>query len=157
MSTTNNAKNFLKFHIILVCKYRKELLIGSLGKEIKRLVKESAQDFSVDIQEIDRDHIHVLVSSIPRLSPSMIVRRIKQYTTYHIWRDIRYTKFLKKHFWKEKTFWTDGYFVSSIGYASEDTVRKYIGITGMRNSCQRLKIVDFSSSVSYKSNISIIQ
>lgn len=130
LKTTNNAKNFLKFHIILVCKYRKNLLTGSLGKKIKKLIEESAQDFTIDIQEIDLNHVHILVSSIPRLAPSMIIRRIKKYTTYHIWRDSRYIKFLQKHFWKEKTFWTDGYFISSIGYASEQTIRKYIETQG---------------------------
>lgn len=28
--------------------------------------------------------------------------------------------------WKEKTFWTDGYFVCSIGEANPETLRKYI-------------------------------
>ena len=34
--------------------------------------------------------------------------------------------FLQRHFWKEKTFWTDGYFVCSVGEASPETIRKYI-------------------------------
>lgn len=33
---------------------------------------------------------------------------------------------LRKHFWKEKTFWTDGYFVCSVGEASPQTIRNYI-------------------------------
>ena len=33
---------------------------------------------------------------------------------------------LSKQFWKECTFWGDGYFVCSIGEANPDTVRKYI-------------------------------
>jgi len=34
--------------------------------------------------------------------------------------------FLQEHFWKEKTFWTDGYFVCTIGEANPDTIRNYI-------------------------------
>ena len=34
--------------------------------------------------------------------------------------------YLSKYFWKEKTFYTDGYFVSSIGSVSEDNLKKYI-------------------------------
>ena len=34
--------------------------------------------------------------------------------------------FLKQHFWKENTFWTDGYFVSSVGEASPETIQNYI-------------------------------
>ena len=33
---------------------------------------------------------------------------------------------IKDHFWKEHTFWSDGYFVCSIGEASSETVRRYI-------------------------------
>lgn len=33
---------------------------------------------------------------------------------------------LTKQFWKEHTFWSDEYFVCSIGEANPDTVRKYI-------------------------------
>lgn len=32
---------------------------------------------------------------------------------------------LSKEFWKEKTFWSDGYFASSIGNASKETIEKY--------------------------------
>ena len=31
-----------------------------------------------------------------------------------------------KHFWKEHTFWTDGYFACSVGNVSEEMLRKYI-------------------------------
>ncbi|EPZ61066.1 transposase IS200 like family protein [[Clostridium] sordellii VPI 9048] len=33
---------------------------------------------------------------------------------------------LIKHFWNEKTFFTDGYFVSNIGEVSSETLKKYI-------------------------------
>ena len=44
--------------------------------------------------------------------------------SYHIWK--RYPDYLRKHFWKEHTFWTDGYFVCSVGNVSEEMLRKYI-------------------------------
>lgn len=33
---------------------------------------------------------------------------------------------LRKHFWKEHTFWADGYFVCSVGNISEEMLKKYI-------------------------------
>ena len=33
---------------------------------------------------------------------------------------------LAKFFWKEKTFWSDGYFSCSIGNISKETIEKYI-------------------------------
>lgn len=49
---------------------------------------------------------------------------LKSYTTYHIWK--RYPNYLRKHFWKEHTFWTDGYFACSVGNVSEEMLKKYI-------------------------------
>lgn len=41
-----------------------------------------------------------------------------------------YNKELKRHFLKENTFWTDGYFVCSVGNISEKTLAKYIDTQG---------------------------
>jgi len=74
--------------------------------------------------ETDKDHIHYMIEIAPNISISKVVNLIKSYTTYHIWN--KHQKYLLKHFWKEKTFYTDGYFVSSIGNVSEVTLKKYI-------------------------------
>lgn len=74
--------------------------------------------------EVDKNHIHYMVEVTTTLSISKIVKLIKSYTTYHIW--IKYQKFLNKHFWKERTFWTDGYFISTIGNVSEKMINEYI-------------------------------
>lgn len=60
----------------------------------------------------------------PTMSVSKIVNLMKSYTTYHIWK--RYPNYLRKHFWKEHTFWTDGYFACSVGNVSEEMLKKYI-------------------------------
>jgi len=37
---------------------------------------------------------------------------------------------LKKYFWKERTFWSDGYFACSIGQVSKDVIKNYIQTQG---------------------------
>ena len=74
--------------------------------------------------ETDKDHIHLMIQHIPRISVTSIVNRIKSITTHSIWK--YHLDFLRNHFWKEKTFWTDGYFVCSVGEASPETIRRYI-------------------------------
>ena len=61
---------------------------------------------------------------LPKISISMIVRHLKQISTIGIW-DI-HEKFLKTQFWKHRIFWSDGYFVTSVGNASTETIIKYI-------------------------------
>ena len=74
--------------------------------------------------ETDKDHIHYMIETEPTMPISKIVNLMKSYTTYHIWE--RYPNYLRKHFWKEHTFWTDGYFACSVGNVSEEMLRKYI-------------------------------
>jgi putative transposase len=78
----------------------------------------------MEVFESDIDHIHFLIRYIPRLSVTSIVRRLKQQSTIAIWQ--KHKSILSRNFWKERTFWSDGYFVCSIGETCPDTVRQYI-------------------------------
>jgi putative transposase len=82
--------------------------------------------FTITEMEADKDHIHLLVNYPPTLSLLQIVRLLKQITTYRLWRTGNIANYLRMCFWKERTFWSDGYFVCSIGNASPDTIRQYI-------------------------------
>ena len=126
-NSKNRHKFLLQYHVIFVCKYRKKLfLLKKLSDDIKNLYYEICNKHNIKIKylEADKDHIHYMIEAEPSISISKIVNLIKSYTTYHIWR--KYPKYLSKYFWKEKTFYTDGYFVSSIGNVSEDNLKKYI-------------------------------
>jgi len=124
--TTNRSKHYLKCHLVFVCKYRKKLLIGQLKDDMKLIFIAIANtsDFEIEVIESDIDHIHFLIRYKPCLSISNIVRRLKQLSTFEIWR--KYNLFLSKNFWKKHIFWSDGYFACSIGEASLDTIRNYI-------------------------------
>ena len=76
--------------------------------------------------ETDHDHIHLLVSYPPRHSLLQIVRLLNQITPYRLWRIGGIQNYLRKCFWKERTFWSDGYFVCSIGNANPATIQNYI-------------------------------
>jgi putative transposase len=76
--------------------------------------------------EVDKNHVHLLIEYAPTQSDLEIVCLLKQISTYRIWRQNGNDTYLKKHFWKEKTFWSDGYFACSIGMVSKDIIEKYI-------------------------------
>lgn len=124
--STNRSKHYLKCHLIFVCKYRKKLLTGQLNDDIKRIFQSIANgsDFEIEVMESDIDHIHFLIRYIPRWSIAQIVRRLKQKSTLAIWQ--LHSAALRKHYWYKDMFWSDGYFVCSIGEASPDTIRQYI-------------------------------
>ena len=122
----NHSKFLIKYHIILVCKYRKQLLVGAVEYDMKKIMRHISEmsDFDIEVMETDKDHLHMMVRSDPKLSPLQIVRRLKQMSTSAVWK--KYRDFLRHNFYKEHTFWTDGYFVSSIGNVSQETIKKYI-------------------------------
>ena len=123
----NRHKYLLQYHLIFVCKYRKKLLESrEILDDIKQYSWEICQKHRVFIKymETDKDHIHYMIETEPVISISTIVNLLKSYTTYHIWKG--HAAFLKHHFWKEPTFWADGYFVCSVGNVSEETLKHYI-------------------------------
>ena len=125
----NHVKFLILYHLIFVCKYRKKLLVF-YGDKVKQLFEDMAtrSDFAFEALEVDQDHIHCLVKSEPRISPLTIVRRLKRESTVQLWQ--RHEKALEKQFWKERTFWSDGYFCCTIGNASQETIRQYIESQG---------------------------
>jgi len=126
----NRCKYYLKMHLIFVCKYRKKLLVKYISDDIKQIIFDISKisSFSIDILETDQDHLHMLLDIVPQHSISSIVNRLKSISTTRIWK-LHYD-YLKQHFWKEHTFWSDGYFVCSIGEANPETIRLYIATQG---------------------------
>ena len=125
----NHARFLICYHVIFVCKYRKKLLL-SYRNEVKQVFEEIAarSDFSFETLEVDQDHIQCLLKSEPRISPLAIVRTLKQESTIQLWQ--RHEQECKKNFWKERTFWSDGYFCCTIENASQETIRQSIESQG---------------------------
>lgn len=46
--------------------------------------------------ETDKDHIHYMIETEPNINLSNLVRTMKSYITYHIWKT--HNKYLSKHF-----------------------------------------------------------
>ena len=120
----------LQIHLIFVVKYRKKLLNESLKYDMLQKLFDISKryDFEIKTMNSDIDHLHMLISIKPSISVSQIVRVLKKESTVYIWK--KYKQLLKLHFWKEHTFWSDGYFVSSMGNANEKTIQKYIAEQG---------------------------
>ena len=91
----NHSKFLIKYHVILVCKYRKKLLIGEIEYDMKQIMQNISDlsDFNIEVMETDKDHIHMMIRSEPKLSPLQIARRLKQMSAAAIWK--RYENYLQ--------------------------------------------------------------
>ena len=126
----NRRKYSLKVHIVLVTKYRKQLLKGSIADDIKQKLFDIASTCGYEIiaMETDKDHIHFLLSYDTTDKVCDIIKTVKQETTYYLWQ--KYNSFLLKQYWKKNIFWSDGYFACSIGEVSSTTIQRYIESQG---------------------------
>jgi len=126
----NRCKYSLKVHIVLVTKYRKQILKSSIADDIKQKINDicNSKGYGIIAMETDKDHIHFLISYDTTDRVCDIVKLIKQQTTYYLWQ--KYPSFLSECYWKHKIFWSDGYFACSIGEVSSATIQKYIESQG---------------------------
>lgn len=122
----NRRKYSLKVHIVIVTKYRKQILKGCIADDVKQKIFDvcNTNIWEIIAMETDKDHIHLLVEYDTTDRVCDIVKAIKQETTYYLWQ--KYNNSLSKQYWKKKIFWSDGYFACSIGEVSLDTIQKYI-------------------------------
>ena len=121
------------YHIVFAVKYRRALLSDSISKAIKEISKSLEDRYELDIEQIgcDQDHIHILVSFHPKYSIGQFVRLYKSITAKQI-----FLKFpeVKKDLWGGE-FWTDGYYVSTVGNRGNwQAVQNYVKNQGKQNA-----------------------
>ena len=124
----NRRKYSLKVQIVLVTKYRKQLLKGSIADDVKQKILDIAntRGYEIIAMETDKDHIHFLLSYDATDRVCDIVKIVKQETTYYLWQ--KYNSVLSKQYWKKKIFWSDGYFACSIGEVSSATMQNILRV-----------------------------
>ena len=76
----------------------------------------------VSFKLFKRDHIHILVSCPPQMSPSEIMRRIKGRTSSYLFEEFPH---LKKKYWG-RHFWARGYFCVTVGQMTEEMIKQYL-------------------------------
>ena len=68
--------------------------LGQTESEKKQLTEISESgEFIIVAMESDIDHIHLMIQYLPRVSISSIIQKIKQITTFYVWRDERFGVF----------------------------------------------------------------
>ena len=120
------------YHIVFPVKYRKALLSNGVTKALKEISKGFEERFELDIDQIgcDENHIHILASFHPKYSIGQFVRLYKSITARQI-----FLKFpeLKKDLWGGE-FWTDGYYVATVGERGNwSVVERYVKNQGKQD------------------------
>jgi len=128
----------IKYHFVFCIKYRKDLFLDKKYVEfVKKICYGLEERYSIKFETIgfDEDHVHFLLQSVPKYSPSQVFRIIKSITAMKLFE--QYPD-LKKELWGGE-FWSDGGFVGTVGEGiNADIIRKYIKNQGRADGQLRL-------------------
>ena len=127
----------LIYHYVCPAKYRKVVIDQKVDEILKETCLEIAKRYQIEFIEIgtDKDHVHFLIQSVPTYSPTKIIQVVKSLTAREIFKR---APEVKEKLWGGE-FWSDGYYVSTIGrYGSEETIREYVKEQGKEENYQQL-------------------
>lgn len=134
---SHNVSN-LVYHFVCPAKYRRVVFDGSVEESLRQICEGIELRYEwIEFLEIgvDKDHVHFLIQSTPDHSPSEIIRTVKSLTARRIFAE---HPEVKKKLWGGE-FWTDGYFVSTVGRnTTESIIREYVKNQGTQDSYKQL-------------------
>lgn len=134
----------IKYHFVFVIKYRKDLFLDEkYVNTFREVCKGLEERYSMKFETMgfDEDHVHFLLQSVPKYSPSQIFRLVKSITAIKLFEK---HPDIKKELWGGE-FWSDGGYVSTVGEGiNAEIIRKYILNQGRKG--EQLKLLDFVAS-----------
>ena len=129
----------LLYHIVCPAKYRRSVFSAAVDRQLKAVCAEIQKRYEITFLEIgtDQDHVHFLVQSVPRYSPKQVVQIIKSITAREIFKACPE---VKRYLWGGE-FWSDGYFVSTVGaHGNEQMIRNYVQQQGKIEETGQLRL-----------------
>ena len=130
---SHNVSN-LVYHIVCPAKYRRVVFDNVVEEHLKNIclgIEERYEYIHFLEIGVDNDHVHFLIQSLPSKSPTELVRVIKSVTARQIFKECPQ---VKKKLWGGE-FWTDGYFIATVGKNQNETVvKEYVRNQGKQDS-----------------------
>lgn len=110
----------LMYHFVFPTKYRRIVINENVDNVIKETCKEISNRYEIYFLEIgtDKDHVHFLIQSVPKYSPTQISRIVKSITAREVFAKCPE---VKKKLWGGE-FWSDGFYVATVSEHGNETV-----------------------------------
>lgn len=124
LSSSGNAVFSLHLHLVLVTKYRKKVMDDAMLLRCEAIVRDVVAAWKCQVVEFngEADHVHALLSVVPRARLSDLVGNIKTVTARRLRSEFPR---LREVYWKP-VFWSPSYFVMSVGGAPIEILKRYI-------------------------------
>ena len=123
--TNNHSCFLLTVNMVLVTKYRRPVLQGKVRDYVYAMIRETMESENIIIREMngEADHIHILFDYAPDIRLSELINRIKSKTARLARRD--YPVEVGEYYDKVE-FWTNSYYLGSVGSNTTEIVKEYI-------------------------------
>ena len=130
MDNNNHSVFLMYYHLVLVIKYRRQVLDDDVSLRAKAIFEHIAPAYNITLLEWthDKDHVHILFKAHPNSALSTFINAYKSASS----------RLLKKEFpairgklWRE-FFWSRSFCLLTTGVAPIETIRQYIENQGER-------------------------
>jgi len=130
--TNKHSVFLLYYHLILVVKYRRNVINKEISKRLKYIFEHIAINYNVTLIEWnhDEDHVHILFKSTPTIELSKFINAYKSASSRLIKKEFPE---IKQKLWAEY-FWSRSYCLLTSGGAPIEVIRKYIESQGETNA-----------------------
>ena len=114
----------LHLHLVFVTRYRKKVFTDLMIERLKYHFERVCKNFGCRLIETNggKDHVHLLVESLPHTTPSRLVNSLKGVSSRLLRKEFPE---LENYYWKGG-LWSPSYFIASCGGAPLEIVRGYI-------------------------------
>lgn len=119
--STRTAVFSVKYHVIWCPKYRRRVLGGAAELRLKQIIDEVVAEFDGMVIEVETmpDDVHLLVELPPKVAVSKLVQILKGRSSRRLRQEF-------PHLARMKCLWAPSYFVSTVGGAPLEVVRRYV-------------------------------
>lgn len=115
----------LKYHLVLVTKYRRKCFTKDILNRLEVISKEQCEKWGIECLEFggEADHIHLMLEMHPNIMPSKFINSLKTVTSRLIRKE--FSEHLSTYYWKP-VLWTRAYCLISAGGAPLSILKEYI-------------------------------
>ncbi len=125
-----------QYHVVWIPKYRHKILVEGvkqyLEKVLYAIIEERYPDVYISEQNIQVDHVHMLIEIPPKYAVSRVIGVLKGTSSRLMRKEFAYLR-------TRREMWSVGYFVSSVGI-NESIIRRYIQYQDKQDRGQALLV-----------------
>jgi putative transposase len=114
----------VQYHFVWVTKYRYHVLKAEVAERARDIIRQvcMSRDIAILKGHVSVDHVHILVSCPPLLSPAKIVQYIKGAASRKLQEEFSH---LRQRYWGQH-LWARGYFCATVGTVTQEQIQEYI-------------------------------